>query len=315
MVLLCLACTFTAPSFLMSDCLADLYYLQDCLSARDTPYLKKALHRYSVSGKRETKKMLERLPVFEVTLNQALTEEGIPDWLKYITLAESRLRTRAVSPAGAAGLWQIMPRTGRSLGLVINDRTDERLDTYKASKAAARYLKQLHLQFGDWLLALAAYNCGAGNVRKAQRRARGYFYHEISRFLPKQTRRYIPRVLTIAKIAQQPQDFGFSSLQENIPPVAITVNVSCSLSEIATYYCMSPQQLAFYNPSFLSGTIHARQLPARIVIPAMTYYSGQRVSVLQIGKHLQAETAIAKPLLSEDKKPPRLQNRMAFLYR
>lgn len=316
MVLLCLACTLTAPSFLKSDCLADLSYLKDCLSAKDTPYLKKALHRYTVSGKKETKRMLERLPVFEVALSQALAEEGIPDWLKYITLAESRLQTNAVSPAGAAGLWQIMPRTGRSLGLAINDQIDERLDTRKASRAAAHYLKQLHHQFGDWLLALAAYNCGAGNVRKAQRKAHGYFYHEISLYLPRQTRRYIPRVLTIAKIAQQPHAFGFTVIQENTPLVAVTVHTESSLNEIATYYCMSPQQLSFYNQNYLAGVITQRQIPARIVIPSMAFYSGERVSVLRIGQHLQEEATIAKPFLSNEERPSQLyDSKMAFLYR
>lgn len=241
--------------------------------------------------------MLKKLPFYEATMAKALADAEVPDWLKYIPLAESRLKANAVSPAGAVGLWQIMPRTGRSLGLTINEQVDERLDTYKASVAAAKYLKQLHHQFGDWLLALAAYNCGPGNVRKAQRRSGGYFYHEISRFLPRQTRRYIPRVLTIARIAQKPQAFGLSVTRKSVPPVVVTVTSPSRLSEIARYYCMSKAQLYALNPSFLKGKIGTAHLPAKVVIPAIVYQSRERVSILKISQHLQPEEISLKSVL------------------
>jgi len=296
-VLLCLMATFTLSPLLKSDCLADLNYLKDCLAPTDATYLNKALFRYTVSGQEETIKMLQKLPFFEATMEKALANADVPDWLKYIPLAESRLKISAVSPAGAVGLWQIMPRTGRSLGLTINDKIDERLDTYKASVAAAKYLKQLHGQFDDWLLALAAYNCGASNVRKAQRRSGGYFYHEISRFLPRQTRRYIPRVLTIASIARKPKAFGLTVTSKSVPPVLVTVSNPTRLSEIARYYCMSKAQLYALNPSFLKGKIGAAHLPAKVVIPAMVYQSHERVSVLKISQHLQVEEILLKSAL------------------
>lgn len=292
--LLCLIATFVLSPLLKSDCLADLTYLKDCLAPKDAPYLDKALFRYTVTGQQETIKMLKKLPFYEATMEKALADADIPGWLKYIPLAESRLKPSAVSPAGAVGIWQIMPLTGRSLGLVINDQVDERLDTYKASVAAAKYLKQLHLQFGDWLLALAAYNCGAGNVRKAQRRSGGYFYHEISRYLPRQTRRYIPRVLTIARIAQKPQAFGLTVTNKSIPPVLVTVTNPARLSQIARYYCMSKAQLYALNPSFLKGKIGAAQLPAKVVIPAMVYQSNERISILKVSQHLQVEETLLK---------------------
>ncbi|WP_367392016.1 lytic transglycosylase domain-containing protein [Lewinella sp. LCG006] len=288
-VLLCLIGTFAFSPLLKSDCLADLSYLKDCLAPKDATYLDKALFRYTVSGQKETIKMLKQLPFFEATIEKAFVDADIPAWLKYIPLAESRLKISAVSPAGAVGLWQIMPRTGRSLGLTINEQVDERLDTYKASVAAAKYLKQLHQQFDDWLLALAAYNCGASNVRKAQRRSGGYFYHEISRFLPQQTRRYIPRVLTIARIARKPQAFGLSVPRLSSPPVVVTVTKSTRLSDIARYFCMSPTQLRTLNPSFLTGKISTADLPAQVVIPAIVYLSNERISILKISQHLQVE--------------------------
>lgn len=294
-ILLCSICMFTYSTPLKSDCLADLSYLQDCLALRDTLYLHKAMYRYAVSGRRETQRMLERLPTLEATLSSALIEAGVPEWLKYLPLAESGLQSRAVSPAGAAGLWQIMPRTGRSLGLKINRRVDERLDTHKASLAAACYLKKLHTQFDDWLLALAAYNCGAGNVRKAQRRAGGYHYHEISRYLPGQTRRYIPRVLTIARIAQHPEYFGFRDLQKCSPAVTVVVKTATSLREIASYYCISTRELRRLNPSLLTGKIGYTQIPLRILVPGEEYFSGKRISMMRVANHLEGEEELSNP--------------------
>ncbi|MEL7221792.1 MAG: lytic transglycosylase domain-containing protein, partial [Bacteroidota bacterium] len=228
-------------SLLHADCQSDLSYLKECLAAHNDRYLQKANYRYASSGRRETQKMLAKFPLYENLIKQVLSEEGVPAWLCFLPLAESRLKLTAVSSAGAEGLWQIMPATARSLGLRVNTRIDERLDVVKSSRAAARYLKQLHLQFDDWLLALAAYNCGPGNVRKAQRRARGYFYHEISRYLPSQTQRYLPRVLTIAHIAQSPGDYGFAARPSTMPLNVIEVHQSTSLGTLATYYQISPR--------------------------------------------------------------------------
>ena len=298
-VLLCLIGTFTFSPLLRSDCLADLTYLKDCLAPRDAPYLDKAQYRYTVSGQQETIKMLKKLPLYEATMEKALADADVPDWLKFIPLAESRLKPRAVSSAGAAGLWQIMPRTGRSLGLTINKQVDERLDTYKSSVAAAKYLKQLHHQFDDWLLALAAYNCGPGNVRKAQRKSGGYFYHEISRYLPRQTKRYIPRVLTIAQIARNPRSFGLSVTHKVVPPVTITVTTPTNLEVIARYYCMQIGPLTSLNPSYLEGRINATQLPAKVVIPAIVYHSNERLSVIKIAQHLQHNDTLLSTALQK----------------
>lgn len=232
--------------------------------------------------------MLNRLPLYEPAIDDALKAENIPAWIKYLPLAESRLKPQAVSPAGAAGLWQIMPRTAKSLGLRITPYLDERLDTKKASAAAAKYLRKLHNQFDDWLLALAAYNCGAGNVRKAQRRANAYFYHEISRFLPRQTRRYIPRVLTIASIGTDPASYGFELNQALIAPVEVILKASSTFSELALYYGVSSQQIADLNPAFLSRRIYANEgKPASIYIPALDYHYGHRLSILEIRSFLE----------------------------
>ena len=101
------------------------------------------------------------------TIQQILVRRGLPAGLMYLAIVESELKNSATSRVGAAGIWQLMPETARSLGLQVKGKTDQRRHTHQSSVAAAGYLKALYKQFDDWLLVVAAYNCGAGNVYKA----------------------------------------------------------------------------------------------------------------------------------------------------
>lgn len=264
---LCLGlCLSISP--LQADCLDDIIYLSECLALEDQPYLERAYYRYTISGQREMRKMLEDFPTYHPVLLAAIRAEGLPDWLAYVPLAESRLAMRARSTAGAMGFWQLMPATARSLGLRVDDQVDERLDIYKSSRAAARYLKQLHRQFDDWLLALAAYNCGAGNIRKAQRLTGGYFYHEISTKLPGQTRRYVPRVITSTKIAMNPVRSGFVGLHtQSQKLVVIGITETMDVREIAAYFQLSLSQLKHYNPAYATRRVSVKKYAASLCIP------------------------------------------------
>lgn len=131
------------------------------------------------------------MPIFE----QALEQEGVPLELKYLPIVESALNPNAVSPVGATGLWQFMLPTARGLGMEVNSLVDERRDPIRSSRMAARYLRQLYDIYNDWSLAIAAYNCGPGNVNKALRRAgedSKKDFWEIYPFLPAETRGYVP---------------------------------------------------------------------------------------------------------------------------
>jgi membrane-bound lytic murein transglycosylase D len=124
---------------------------------------------------------------------EELIKAGLPVELHAMAIIESALRSTAVSRAGAAGLWQFMPTTGRSYGLQINSMVDERFDPVKSTKAACRFMKDLYNMYNDWSLAIAAYNCGPGNVNKAIYRAGGKRdFWSIYPFLPKETRAYLP---------------------------------------------------------------------------------------------------------------------------
>ena len=120
-----------------------------------------------------TRSMMEKMPLYFPLFEKTLQKHGLPAELKYLSMIESGLNPKVISHARAGGLWQFMPATGREFGLYQDAYIDERFEPVKATEAACRYLKQLHNIFGDWELALASYNTGPGNIKRAMRRSRG----------------------------------------------------------------------------------------------------------------------------------------------
>jgi soluble lytic murein transglycosylase-like protein len=150
-----------------------------------------------------------RLNMLRPTVEPILRSHGVPADLAAIILVESGGRAAALSPKGARGLWQLMPDTARRYGLRVDEIRDERIDLFKATNAAARYLHDLYAQFGDWKLALAAYNTGEANVGSAMTRAHTQDFNQLTslQMLPLETRNYVPRVLAAATLSGQPQDW------------------------------------------------------------------------------------------------------------
>ena len=145
---------------------------------------------------------VERVRRLRPAIEPILREEGVPPELSAVVLVESGGLTTALSPKGARGVWQIMPDTARRYGLAVSPVLDERLDVTKSTRAAARYLRHLHQQFGDWQLAFAAYNAGEQAVGRAMRRAGQKDFSAIERALPRETRDYVPGVLAAMKRLQ-----------------------------------------------------------------------------------------------------------------
>jgi membrane-bound lytic murein transglycosylase D len=125
------------------------------------------------------------------TIQKILLQRKIPAGLLYLAIIESKLKNNATSHVGAAGIWQLMPATGRTLGLKVKGKIDERRNTYSSTVAAAAYLTELYKQFDDWLLVVAAYNCGAGNVFKAIRQSGSRDFWKLQGFLPAETRSHV----------------------------------------------------------------------------------------------------------------------------
>lgn len=133
-------------------------------------------------------------PYFDI-MNNILAKHGLPTELKYLSVIESALKTYSVSWAGAVGPWQFMPATARNLGLRVNSRVDERTDFHKSTHAAARYLTQLYGLYSDWLLVIAAYNCGPGVVNSAIRKSGSRNFWDLQYYLPTESRNHVKKFI------------------------------------------------------------------------------------------------------------------------
>lgn len=157
--------------------------------------VKQFVKTYIQDNKENLHKIDKRSSSPFLIINSVFKHYGLPVQLKYLAVVESELKTRAVSKVGAAGPWQLMPATARILGLKINSRFDERKDYYKSSRAAARYLKDLHEEYGDWLLVFAAYNSGESTVNSAIKRSGTKNFWMLSCYLPEETRDYVNKYI------------------------------------------------------------------------------------------------------------------------
>ncbi|MBR1550890.1 MAG: transglycosylase SLT domain-containing protein [Muribaculaceae bacterium] len=195
------------------------------------------------------------MPIFE----QALEKEQLPLELKYLPVIESALNPNAVSRAGAAGLWQFMVGTGKGLGLEVNSLVDERRDPYRSSEKAATYLKNLFSIYGDWSLAIAAYNCGPGNVNKALQRAggEGKDFWDIYNYLPRETRGYVPAFIAANYIMTYFKRHNISPSLARKPLITDTVGVNRRIhfSQISHVLNMPIEEIRVLNPQYRHDVI------------------------------------------------------------
>lgn len=206
------------------------------------------------------------VPIFE----EALEAEGVPLELKYLPVVESAFDPMATSRVGAAGLWQFMVPTAKHYGLTVNSLLDERRDPIKSSQAAAKYLKDLYNSFGDWTLAIAAYNCGRNNVLKAIKRAGGARdYWAIYPYLPRETRGYVPAFIAANYVMNYYCDHKIPPMKTIAPAETDTVTVSRNLylAQVAAACNLDVETVQAMNPQYRAGVVPGNSQPCALRLP------------------------------------------------
>ncbi len=229
------------------------------------------LNLFQHSQKKWMLRALKRSNRYIGRMQEILREEGLPEDLVYLALVESGFNPYAYSRAGAAGIWQFMPATGRRYGLTINWWIDERRDLEKSTRAAARYLKDLYGLFGDWYLAAAAYNAGEGKLKRAIKRYKSTNFWDLTKFryLKRETKNYIPRFLATLTIAKDPARYGFDKIKHDTPLHYETVSVSdaTDLAVIAKACEKELSLLKKLNPQLCWGCTPPEYSNYQVLIP------------------------------------------------
>jgi membrane-bound lytic murein transglycosylase D len=221
---------------------------------------------------------MKRKETYFPMIEHIFAEEGVPDELKYLAMVESGLKPGAESWASAAGIWQFMPTTGRAYGLTINPWVDERLDPVKATRAAAKHLKDLHRMFdGNWLLALSGYNCSPTKIRRAMRKVRRQgktpTFWNIYPHIPRETRNYVPTFVAAALMISNPQVFDLKRVRPG-PRYQfdyVPVNGMLSLETLSDLSGATKSRLRALNPELRRAALPPSAEPYYVRIPYGTF--------------------------------------------
>lgn len=249
----------------------------------DMPYnqiVRSYIDRYTQRGREQVTVLLGLshyyLPIFE----QALEERNLPLELKYLPVIESGLNPNAVSKHGAAGLWQFMLATAKGLGMEVNSLVDERRDPYLSSKLAAKYLSDLYATYGDWSLAIAAYNCGPGDVNKAIRRAGGdpkkHDFWSIYEYLSPETRGYVPMFIAANYVMNYYPEHNISPVIPTKPLVTDTLHLTdrVHFNQISSVLDIPVDELRILNPQFRADIIPGSvEHPYTLVLPSQQIHA------------------------------------------
>ena len=211
------------------------------------------IHRYVKRSPKQVARLMRMSEYYFPIFEEALARYGLPYELKYVPIIESALNPMAHSHAGAAGLWQFMPGTGKLFGLEVNSLVDERMDPIKSTEAACRFLSSMYNVYHDWNLVIAAYNCGSGNVNKAIRRAEGKRdFWSIYPYLPRETRNYVPIFIAANYAMNYGQEHGIckAPIEKIMMTDTICTTRRMHLQQVSDNLDIDMSELRRLNPQY-----------------------------------------------------------------
>lgn len=257
------------------------------------------INLYTQRKRELSTKIITRSSYYFPMFEQVLSAYGIPDELKYLAVIESALNPHAVSPKGATGIWQFMFSTAKMYKLNINNYVDERKDPYLSTIAAASYLKNAYDIFDDWLLAIASYNCGAGNVKKAIKRAGGKKdFWKIYNYLPKETRGYVPAFVAAAYFMKYSAEFDLHPDDAYKVPATTPFKVVGELymKELVSTLDIEEESFRWINPAIKGDIIPANyqlHIPQQKVEAFLgqldTLYAVSEVKIQELALHKKTQ--------------------------
>ncbi len=263
----------TVPALNLANPRAVIPTMDIPFESRCTPVVEGYLKTYFLLKREHAKTIVGRSVIYFPLFEKLLKENNMPDALKYLAITESALKPRAISRVGAGGLWQFMPETGRHYGLNISSKVDDRFDPEKATQAAIEYLRKYHAKYGDWALAIASYNSGPGRVRRAIKRSGSKNFWRLKKFLPRETRSYVPGFIAAAYLMKY---YDVHGIKPNYPSLdmqltdATTVRHNLSFHTIAKVTGIALNVIRDLNPAYLKDEIPTHYNPNkgyRLVLP------------------------------------------------
>jgi membrane-bound lytic murein transglycosylase D len=266
--------------------------LSSCVELKTHPVVKGYIRTYVQLKTEKSRTMLGKRLTYFPLFEEKLKEYGLPTDLKYLSVVESALNPKAVSRVGATGLWQFMPATGAEYGLRTSSVVEDRSDPVKSTDAAARHLKDLFNMYNDWALALAAYNSGAGRVNSAIKRAHSRDFWAIQRYLPQETRNYVPAFIAATYICNYYTSHGLVPFEPDYDEQLtnyIKVYEGMSFRDIADATGIDYQVVKTLNPGFRrdyvppTTTGHYVIVPERVMPAFLRYLNslGSRIYTLE----------------------------------
>lgn len=289
---------FTVPTFKDEEYRARMSKIVTPIPLSYNPAVKTYIDLYAMRKRELTARVMGLANLYFPMFEEVLDREGLPLEFKYLSVVESALNPLAVSPVGATGLWQFMFNTGKLYDLKVTSYIDERKDPYKSTVAACKYFKDMYAIYGDWLLVIASYNCGPGNVNRAINRSGGKTnFWEICRYLPAETRGYVPAFIAVCYLMNY-------SREHNLFPVSpefsyydvdtVVVHKAASFSTISKAIDLPEDVLAYLNPIAKKRYIPDMEEPFSLRLPANKVYT----FVSQENAIFKTDTAAPPPAIA-----------------